>query len=147
MLNNNLFLILLFMLIFIICCISYKLFNKIILSISLFFLLISTLFIVLKALLLLLMAILLFFVIVLFLLNKKVNNRQMIPTNADMLIGKIGVVTSPIKGKIDRGRVTVDNINWAARIDEDINLMPNDYVQIIRIEGVTLIVSLIKREH
>ena len=41
----------------------------------------------------------------------------------------------------------MDNINWAARIDEDINLMPNDYVQIIRIEGVTLIVSLIKREH
>lgn len=147
MLENKLFFIILFILLVIICCISFKLFNKIILSMSLFFLLISTLFIVLKALLLLLITILLFFIIALFLLNKKVNKRQMIPTNADMLIGKVGVVTSPIKGKIDRGRVTVDNVNWAARIEEDINLMPNDYVQIMRIEGVTLIVSLFKREY
>lgn len=58
-------------------------------------------------------------------------------TNADMLIGKIGVVTKEIT-KTDIGEVKIDGKYWSAKADEKIK--EGSKVEILAIEGVKLIV-------
>ena len=67
-----------------------------------------------------------------FLLNKEVK------TNADMLIGKIGVVTKEIT-KTDIGEVKIDGKYWSAKADKKIK--EGSKVEILAIEGVKLIVN------
>ncbi len=58
-------------------------------------------------------------------------------TNADMLIGKIGVVTKEIT-KTDIGEVKIDGKYWSAKADKKIK--EGSKVEILAIEGVKLIV-------
>lgn len=58
-------------------------------------------------------------------------------TNADMLIGKIGVVTKEIT-KTDIGEVKVDGKYWSAKANKKIK--EGSKVEILSIEGVKLIV-------
>lgn len=71
-------------------------------------------------------------------LVKKHIHKNTVPTNADMLIGKTGVVTQPISAD-NKGRVTVDGQSWLARCDTP--LAPGDHVIVDKISGVTLYVS------
>ncbi len=58
-------------------------------------------------------------------------------TNADMLIGKIGVVTKEIT-KTDIGEVKIDGKYWSAKANKKIK--EGSKVEILAIEGVKLIV-------
>ena len=59
-------------------------------------------------------------------------------TNADMLIGKIGVVTKEIT-KTDIGEVKIDGKYWSAKANKKIK--EGSKVEILAIEGVKLIVK------
>ena len=65
-------------------------------------------------------------------------NRNVIPTNADMLIGKVCTVTQPITPQ-EKGRVTVDGQSWLAA--STVVLEPGQQAVIERISGVTLTVA------
>ena len=65
-------------------------------------------------------------------------NRNVIPTNADMLIGKVCTVIQPITPQ-EKGRVTVDGQSWMAA--STVALEPGQQAVIERISGVTLTVA------
>lgn len=63
------------------------------------------------------------------------------PTNADMLIGKEGIVIDEINNLERRGRVKVLGENWAARNVTEKTISVNSKVVVKKIEGVTLVVE------
>ena len=65
----------------------------------------------------------------------KVKNKQIIPTNLDRVIGKIGIVTETIS-PLKIGEVKVDGKRWSAVSDTEIKL--NEKVKILVIDGVKL---------
>ena len=65
----------------------------------------------------------------------KVKNKQIIPTNLDRVIGKIGIVTETIS-PLKIGEVKVDGKRWSAVSDTEIKL--NEKVKILAIDGVKL---------
>ena len=65
----------------------------------------------------------------------KVKNKQIIPTNLDRVIGKIGIVTETIS-PLKIGEVKVDGKRWSAISDTEIKL--NEKVKILAIDGVKL---------
>ena len=69
-----------------------------------------------------------------------------VPTNADMAIGGVGIVTEDIDNDSARGRVSINNLSWAARSREDELIKKGEKVRINAISGVKLIVSPIKEE-
>jgi len=62
-------------------------------------------------------------------------------TNVDAIIGRIGVVLKPIGRNVD-GIVKIDNEEWKARAEVDIN--PGEDITVLEIKGVTLIVEKLK---
>lgn len=64
-----------------------------------------------------------------------------VPTNADMLIGKVGVVIGEIDNDLGVGRVEISGLDWAAVSETGENIMPEQKVTVKRIEGVKLIVT------
>ena len=64
-------------------------------------------------------------------------------TNADQIIGMVGVVISPIDNITGRGRVMVNGLDWAARSDDGVPIDENEKVLIKSIEGVKVIVEKI----
>ena len=73
---------------------------------------------------------------------KKFVNKKAEPTNADVNIGKIGIVTEDISNIDGRGEVKAGGIVWTARSTGD-PLYAGERVRIVRIEGVKLIVEKI----
>lgn len=72
---------------------------------------------------------------------KKVTNSKKQPTNADMYIGKEGLVTEEINNLLAKGTIKVNGSVWSARSETDGNQIPEGtLVTVIRIEGVKLIV-------
>lgn len=71
-------------------------------------------------------------------LVKKHIHKELVPTNADMLIGKTALVTQPITAD-NKGRVTVDGQSWLAQ--SQVPLAAGDHVTVEKITGVTLHVS------
>ena len=65
----------------------------------------------------------------------KVKNKQIIPTNLDRVIGKIGIVTETIS-PLKIGEVKVDGKRWSAVSDTEIKL--NEKVKILAIDRVKL---------
>ena len=63
-------------------------------------------------------------------------------TNVDAIIGRVGVVLKPISRNVD-GIVKIDNEEWKARADVDIN--PGEDITVLEIKGVTLIVEKFER--
>lgn len=61
-------------------------------------------------------------------------------TNADRVIGREGVVTREIDNLAGTGRVSVAGAEWTARGEEDVPIPAGTRVQILRIEGVKVIV-------
>lgn len=62
-------------------------------------------------------------------------------TNADRIIGMIGVVTTPINNISGEGRVLVNGLDWAARSDDGAPIDVQENVLIKSIEGVKVIVE------
>lgn len=61
-------------------------------------------------------------------------------TNADRVIGREGVVTQEVDNLAATGRVSVAGAEWTARGEEDIPIPAGTRVQVLRIEGVKVIV-------
>lgn len=63
------------------------------------------------------------------------------PTNADRVIGRVGIVTEPIDNVAATGAVKVDGVEWTARSEGGAVLQPGTRVTILRIGGVKLFVE------
>jgi len=64
------------------------------------------------------------------------------PTNADRVIGAIGIVTEEINNLKAAGLVSVFGQIWTARSEQDIVIPPGVKVKILRIEGVKIFVEM-----
>lgn len=73
------------------------------------------------------------------LLNRYFDDGKSVATNAYSLIGKVGIVTTPINVLDNTGQVKVNGEIWSAKADEDI--MKGTEVEILKIDGVKLIVK------
>ena len=74
-------------------------------------------------------------------LSKKYINSKAIPTNADSFIGKKAVVKKKIDNINSTGLVEVDGVEWTARSESGREIEEKEIVEIIRIEGVKVIVK------
>ena len=75
-------------------------------------------------------------------LAKKYINSRIVPTNADVILGKECVVTEEIDNVLGTGAVSVGGKVWSARMEQDgQNARVGQRVRAVRIEGVKLIVS------
>jgi len=74
---------------------------------------------------------------------KKVLKVKKTSTNADQIIGMVGVVIHPIDNITGSGRVMVNDLDWAARSDDGVPIEVNEKVLIKAIEGVKVIVERI----
>lgn len=74
---------------------------------------------------------------------KKFLKVKQVHTNADRLIGKTAVVTQSINNTESRGAVKISGVTWTARSDDGAPIDEGEKVQILRIEGVKLIVKRI----
>ncbi len=74
--------------------------------------------------------------------EKKLKTKA-VPTNADAVIGKIGIVTENIDNINFKGQVKIDGQIWSARTKDTSLLEKGDTVRILAIEGVKLIVEKI----
>ncbi len=79
--------------------------------------------------------------------KKLMKNHAVTPTNADALIGEIGIVTEPIHNLSDSGQVKVKSQIWTARAKTDDVMIPKDaLVKVDEIVGVRLICSPAEQE-
>lgn len=62
-------------------------------------------------------------------------------TNADRVIGMMGVVTEDIDNISETGRILVNGLSWAARSDDGSPVSKGESVLVKEIEGVKLIVE------
>ncbi len=74
-------------------------------------------------------------------LARKLQDQEKPSTNADMALGKDGLVTEDINNILGTGRVAVLGNSWAARSADDSVIPKGETVKAERIEGVKLIVS------
>ena len=74
-------------------------------------------------------------------LVKKMINKKAEPTNADMVIGKTGIVTEKIDNLAPSGLVKVNGTVWTARTADDSVIEENEKVIIKEISGVKLLVT------
>ncbi len=71
---------------------------------------------------------------------KRIVNKKAEPTNADMVIGKTGIVTEKIDNLAPSGMVKAGGQMWTARSADDSVIEENERVIIKEISGVKLIV-------
>ena len=64
------------------------------------------------------------------------------PTNLDLLLGQYGVVTEDIDNLAATGQVKVDGQIWTARNEVEEPIPAGSIVQVLRIEGVKIIVRV-----
>ena len=69
-----------------------------------------------------------------------VNDRK-VATNADRVIGREAVVTEDIDNIQGKGRVSISGAVWTARTEDDRPIPAGSKVQVLRIEGVKVIVA------
>ncbi len=79
-------------------------------------------------------------------LAKKHLNAKKQATNADRLIGSVGVVTEKIENLNAAGAVYIGGKTWSARSAAGESLEPGTLVKALRIEGVKLIVCKEERK-
>lgn len=75
-------------------------------------------------------------------LVKQKLNKNIIPTNYDMLIGETGVVIEKINNIEETGSVKIHGKVWTARSESGEEIPQNCHVTIMKIEGVKLVVKL-----
>ena len=74
-------------------------------------------------------------------LVKKFINQKAQPTNADMAIGKTGIVTDTIDEITGKGEVKLGAAVWSAKSADGREIPEGTKVKVLRIEGVKLIVE------
>lgn len=74
---------------------------------------------------------------------KKFTNSQTISTNINSLIGKTGIVVKEIDNLASVGQVKVNGELWSAKNIDNQIISENTKVEIIKIDGVKLIVKTI----
>lgn len=74
---------------------------------------------------------------------KKFTNSQTISTNINSLIGKTGIVVKEIDNLASVGQVKVNGELWSAKSIDNQIISENTKVEIIKIDGVKLIVKTI----
>lgn len=72
---------------------------------------------------------------------KKVTHNTPVPTNADSLIGLTAIVCEKIDNVKACGAVTVKGATWTARSETDDIIPDGSEVEIVKIDGVKLIVK------
>ena len=72
---------------------------------------------------------------------RKVVNRKAVPTNADMVIGQVGVVIDKIDNAAETGLVKVNGSVWTARTQDGSVIDRDEKVTILEIRGVKLLVT------
>ncbi|MDD3569697.1 MAG: NfeD family protein [Lachnospiraceae bacterium] len=73
---------------------------------------------------------------------KKVLKQKNEPTNADVIIGRVGVVVEDINNFEEKGAVKIDGKVWTARsLDEDKAIQKDIKVKIVKIQGVKVLVE------
>ncbi len=75
---------------------------------------------------------------------KKTVNDKKVPTNADMAIGKTGIVTETIDNIKGLGKVKVQGSLWSAKSSDGSVIDENERVRVLEIKGVKLVVENIK---
>ncbi|MDR1734111.1 MAG: NfeD family protein [Oscillospiraceae bacterium] len=63
-----------------------------------------------------------------------------VPTNSDMVIGQVGTVVEAISNLESKGIVKVGGQEWTARSEDGSDIPEGNAVNILRVEGVKLIV-------
>lgn len=79
-------------------------------------------------------------------LVKKLTKNKTVPTNADMVIGKTGIVTEKIDNIAETGLVKAGGSVWTARSGDNTVIETGERVTVLEIKGVKLIVAPIKDE-
>lgn len=74
-------------------------------------------------------------------LVRKLTKQSIQPTNADMVLGKTGVVTETIDNISAVGAVKVGGAIWTARSVDDLIIEKGERVTVLEISGVKLIVK------
>lgn len=74
-------------------------------------------------------------------LVKKLSKGKIVPTNADALIGKEGIVRTEVDNLKSQGRVYVSGLEWAAKSSDGSIIEKDEKVVICCIEGASLIVK------
>ncbi|NLC27103.1 MAG: NfeD family protein [Fastidiosipila sp.] len=75
------------------------------------------------------------------------NASRAVPTNADRIIGKVGIVTETIDTEVGRGLIRVDNQIWSARAEDEEDIIePGAEVLISTIRGVKAVVKRYQRK-
>jgi membrane protein implicated in regulation of membrane protease activity len=73
---------------------------------------------------------------------KKVLKQKSEPTNADAIIGRVGVVVEDIDNLEEKGAVKIDGKLWTARsLEQDKSIQKDSRVRIVKIQGVKVLVE------
>ena len=79
-----------------------------------------------------------------FLMDKLVRRRE--PTNADRVIGQVGIVLERVDNVEQTGRVSANGLDWTARSERGEIISEKSRVLVKYIDGVKLIVEPIREE-
>ena len=79
-----------------------------------------------------------------FLMDKLVRRRE--PTNADRVIGQVGIVLEQVDNVEQTGRVSANGLDWTARSERGEIIPEKSRVLVKYIDGVKLIVEPIREE-
>ncbi len=77
-------------------------------------------------------------------LVKKLRAKGKTATNADMVIGKTGIVTEEITNDKFAGKVKVAGQEWSAITADGSEIPKNSKITVLKIEGVKLVVEIVK---
>ncbi|MDE5884388.1 MAG: NfeD family protein [Oscillospiraceae bacterium] len=78
-------------------------------------------------------------------LLKKLQVRNVLPTNTEAEIGRLAVVTEQISNADDTGRVRIGGVHWKARMSQDDMIcQAGETVRVEQISGTTAYVARVK---
>ena len=76
-------------------------------------------------------------------LSKKVN-KDAIPTNFELDVGKTATVIESIDNDTGKGRVKLDGTDWAARSSDGAVIQEGSIVRVVEVSGAKLIVTQVQ---
>jgi len=76
---------------------------------------------------------------------RSITTRRVQPTNADRLIGQIGIVVKTVGGGAV-GEVKAGGLSWSAVPNSDFIAEPGQLVSILSIDGVKLVIAKLNQE-
>lgn len=78
------------------------------------------------------------------LVNKFIKIPKEIKTNAYSIIGKKGIVISPINNIEGSGQIKIDGDVWSAKSENDEDIPNDTEIEIVQIDGVKAVVRVVK---